>query len=95
MGNIHPIAPNIKLKIGLPVSGWFPKDTEAGRGLTALERMNAGGSLQPIRVVLHSTDGTRLLDADRLRGLKAVSNALASDGPAPMRRSSSVSPIST
>jgi RND superfamily putative drug exporter len=73
------IAPTIKLKIGLPVSGWFPRDTEAGLGLTALQQMNAGGSLQPIRVVLHSTDNTQLLDADRLRGLKAVSNALAAD----------------
>ena len=73
------IAPAVKLKIGLPVSGWFPKDTEAGHGLALLQEMNAGGSLQPIRVVLHSTDGTQLLDADRLRGLKAVSNALASD----------------
>jgi RND superfamily putative drug exporter len=73
------IAPAARMRIGLPVSGWFPKDTEAGRGLAILQRMNAGGSLQPIRVVLHSTDGSQLLDADRLRGLKAVSNALAAD----------------
>ncbi len=73
------IAPAARLRIGLPVSGWFPKDTDAGRGLAVLEAMSAGGSLQPIRVVLHATDGTRLLDVDRLRGLKAVSNALAGD----------------
>ncbi len=73
------IAPVVKLRIGLPVSGWFPKETEAGRGLALLEQMRAGGSLQPIRVVLHTTDGTRLLDLDRLRGLKAVSDAIYRD----------------
>ena len=73
------IAPVAKLRIGLPVSGWFPKDTESGRGLTVLQEMRSGGSLQPIRVVLHSTDGSALLDVDRLRGLKAVSDAIASD----------------
>ena len=73
------IAPTVKLRIGLPVSGWFPKDTEAGRGLSVLQEMNAGASLQPIRVVLHARDSTQLLDADRLRGLKAVSNALLAD----------------
>jgi len=73
------ILPVSQLRIGLPVSGWFPKDTEAGRGLALLEQMRAGGSLQPIRVVLHTTDGTGLWDADRLRGLKAVSDAMYRD----------------
>ncbi|MFI5278857.1 MAG: MMPL family transporter [Gemmatimonadales bacterium] len=73
------IAPVSRLRIGLPVSGWFPKETEAGRGLALLEQMRAGGSLQPIRVVLHTTDGSRLWDADRLRGLKAVSDAMYRD----------------
>lgn len=73
------ILPAAKMRIGLPVSGWFPRDTEAGRGLAELQRMGAGGSLLPIRVVLHATDSTQLLDGDRLRGLKAVSNALAAE----------------
>ncbi|HEY2806445.1 MAG TPA: MMPL family transporter [Gemmatimonadales bacterium] len=73
------ILPTASLHIGLPVSGWFPKDTDAGRGLGVLTAMSAGGSLQPIRVVLHSTDSTRLLDVDRLRGLKAVSRAILAD----------------
>jgi RND superfamily putative drug exporter len=73
------IAPAAMIRIGLPVSGWFPKDTEAGRGLSTLEEMSAGGSLQPIRVVLHSTDSTQLLGPDRLRGLKGVSEAILRD----------------
>lgn len=73
------IAPNVNLHIGLPVSGWFPKDTDAGRGLQVLTAMSAGGSLQPIRVLVHSTDGTALLDPGRLRGLKSVSNAILAD----------------
>src|SRR5207344_3181369 len=67
------IAPAAMIRIGLPVSGWFPKDTESGRGLTVLEEMSAGGSLQPIRVVLRSTDHSQLLVPERLRGLKGVS----------------------
>src|SRR5262249_55592703 len=65
------IAPVARLKIGLPVSGWFPRDTEAGKGLSLLERMHAGGTLQPIRVVLRTTDGSTLFDAARVGGLKA------------------------
>lgn len=81
------IAPAAMIRIGLPVSGWFPKDTEAGHGLSTLEEMSAGGSLQPIRVVLHSTDSTPLLVPERLRGLKAVSDALLRDPRVRMVRS--------
>ena len=73
------IAPVAKLRIGLPVSGWFPKNTEASRGLAVLEQMSAGGSLQPIRVVVHDTTGTALLDAGRLRGLKSISDSILRD----------------
>ncbi len=73
------ILPNVSLHIGLPVSGWFPKDTDAGRGLGVLTAMSAGGSLQPIRVVLRSTDSTPLLAPERLRGLKAISNTIMAD----------------
>jgi len=73
------ISPLTRLKIGLPISGWFPSDTESGRGLAVLQEMSAGGSLQPIRVVVHSTDSTSLWDLDRLRGLKAVSDAILRD----------------
>jgi RND superfamily putative drug exporter len=71
--------PALWLKVGLPVRGWFPKDTEATRGLTVLQEMRAGGSLQPIRVVLDLVDGSAILDLDRLRALKDVSDSLAAD----------------
>jgi RND superfamily putative drug exporter len=71
--------PAVRLKIGLPSRGWFPMDTEAGRGLALLQQMSAGGSLQPIRVVLHLRDGAAVLDPDRLRGLKAISDSIAAD----------------
>ncbi|MBI4541972.1 MAG: MMPL family transporter [Gemmatimonadetes bacterium] len=67
-------APAAWLRIGLPASGWFPKDTEAGRGLEVLEAMGQGGALQPLRVVLTLPDGGAVLDGDRLRGLKALTD---------------------
>ena len=73
------IAPVAKLRIGLPVSGWFPKNTEASRGLAVLEEMSAGGSLQPVRVVVHDTTGAALLDPERLRGLKSLSDSILRD----------------
>ena len=73
------IAPVFWLRAGLPVSGWFPSDTESGHGLSVLEEMSAGGSLQPVRMVLHSTDGSVLLTPERVAGLKAVSDAIQRD----------------
>ena len=71
--------PMFWLSIGLPVEGWFPKDTEAGQGLAQLQRFSQGGSLQPVRVVLVMEDGTPVLDLDRLRGLKQLSDSLAAN----------------
>lgn len=73
------IAPVAKLNIGLPVSGWFPANTESGRGLAVLQEMSAGGSLQPIRVVLRTTDSSQILTPDRIGGLTAVSEAIRRD----------------
>jgi putative drug exporter of the RND superfamily len=69
-------APSFWLRIGLPVSNWFPKDTESSRGLTVLQDMGQGGALQPIRVVVQLPAGTRVLDLDRLRGLKILGDSL-------------------
>jgi len=67
------------LSIGLPVSGWFPRDTEAGRAVTLLEAMGQAGSLMPIRVVLQTGDSSQVLDPDRLRGLARISDAIRAD----------------
>jgi RND superfamily putative drug exporter len=69
-------APVWRVRIGLPASGWFPTDTEAGRGLAVLQDMNQGGTLYPVKVVLTMKDSSQALDLDRLRGLRAVSNAI-------------------
>jgi len=78
--------PALRLRIGLPAHGWLPMDTEAGRGLAVLQRMSAGGSLQPIRVVVHMQDSAQVLDLDRLRGLKAVSDSVRADSRVRMVR---------
>jgi RND superfamily putative drug exporter len=72
-------APALRIRIGLPVSGWFPKDTEASRGLAVLQRMSQGGALQPIKVVLRLEDGGYVLDLDRLRGLRILSDSIRAD----------------
>ena len=69
-------APALWLRIGLPVANWFPSDTDSGRGLAVLQNMGHGGALRPLRVVLEMTDGTAVLDPDRLRGLRALSDSL-------------------
>jgi RND superfamily putative drug exporter len=67
------------LSIGLPVSGWFPRDTEASRAVTILEEMGQAGSLMPVRVVLQTADSTPVLEPDRLRGLARISDRLRED----------------
>jgi len=67
------------LEIGLPVSGWFPRDTEASRAVAVLEEMGQAGSLMPIRVVLQTGDSSQVLDPDRLRGLARISDAIRAD----------------
>jgi RND superfamily putative drug exporter len=71
--------PMLWVRIGLPVSGWFPRDTEAARGLAVLEAMGRGGALQPIKVALSLPDGGYVLELDRLRGLKRFSDAIRGD----------------
>jgi RND superfamily putative drug exporter len=71
--------PVLWLRIGLPVSGWFPRDTEASRAVRLLEEFGQAGSLMPVRVVLHTRDGSMVLDPDRLRGLARLSDRLRED----------------
>lgn len=67
--------PVLRLHIGLPVVNWFPTDTDSARGLAVLQDMGHGGTLRPLKVVLEMTDGSKVLDLDRLRGLRALSDA--------------------
>jgi len=69
-------APALWLRIGLPAANWFPADTDSGRGLALLQDMGHGGALRPLRVVLEMTDSSQVLDPDRLRGLKILSDSL-------------------
>ncbi len=69
-------APALWIKIGLPVSNWFPPDTDSARGLAVLQAMGRGGTLRPLRVVITMDDSSGVLDPDRLRGLKALSDSL-------------------
>ena len=69
-------APALWLKIGMPAANWFPSDTDSGRGLALLEDMGHGGALRPLRVVLDMTDSTQVMDPDRLRGVKTLSDSL-------------------
>jgi len=69
-------APALWLRIGLPAANWFPTDTDSTRGLTLLEDMGHGGALRPLRVVIEMTDSTQVMDPDRLRGLKILSDSL-------------------
>lgn len=71
--------PAFWLRIGLPVSGWFPRNTEATRGLEILEEMNQGGSLQPIRVVLQLPDSAQALAPERIQALAKISDAIRQD----------------
>jgi RND superfamily putative drug exporter len=68
--------PALWLRIGLPVVNWFPTDTDSGRGLAVLQDMGHGGALRPLKIVVGMTDGSQVLDVDRLRGLRALSDSI-------------------
>ncbi|HVM43588.1 MAG TPA: MMPL family transporter [Gemmatimonadales bacterium] len=68
--------PALWLQIGLPVVNWFPTDTDSGRGLAVLEDMGHGGALRPLKVVVQMTDGSPVLDPDRLRGLRELADSI-------------------
>lgn len=68
--------PALWLRIGLPVVNWFPTDTDSGRGLAVLQDMGHGGALRPLKVVVEMTDHSAVLDVDRLRGLRALTDSI-------------------
>ena len=72
-------APVFWIKIGLPARHWWPSQTEAGEGLTALSRMGVAGFVQPIRVLVEVPEGQSAVGAASLRGLRTLSDSLRAD----------------
>ena len=67
------------IKIGLPATGWFPAGTEAAAGVEQLEAIGSRGSLLPVRVVVRSPTGQKVLGAKYLRGLQRLSDSIQSN----------------
>jgi RND superfamily putative drug exporter len=72
-------APVFWIKVGLPSRNWWPKTTEAGRGVAVLEQLGMGNAILPIQVVVKMPEGQRATSAAALRGLKALSDSLKAD----------------
>jgi RND superfamily putative drug exporter len=72
-------APVFWIKIGLPSRNWWPKETEAGRGLQALQDMGVVGVIQPIRLIVQVPAGRRITETTALRGLRTLSDSLRAD----------------
>ncbi len=72
-------APLFWIRIGLPSRHWWPADTEAGEGLSALSRMGVGGYVFPIRVLVEVPEGRTAVQAVSLRGLRTLSDSLRAD----------------
>jgi RND superfamily putative drug exporter len=72
-------APVFWIRIGLPSRNWWPKDTEAGRGLETLQNMGAVGVIQPIRLLIEVPEGRRVTETAALRGLRTLSDSLRAD----------------
>jgi RND superfamily putative drug exporter len=73
------ILPIGHIRIGLPAHGWWPAATEAGQGVERLERMGAGGIINPIRIVVTLPEGERMTSATSLRGLLQLRDSLRAD----------------
>jgi RND superfamily putative drug exporter len=67
------------IRIGLPSRHWWPSGTEAGRGLDVLSRMGVAGYIQPIRILVEAPERRTMVQAQSLRGLRALSDSLRVD----------------
>jgi RND superfamily putative drug exporter len=72
--------PLTSIQIGLPREGWFPLGTEAGAGIRQLEEIGSRGSLLPLRVVVRSPTGDKVVGSRYLRGLQRLSDTIQTDG---------------
>jgi len=71
--------PLLHIKVGLPRSGWFPANTESTNGVEALQEMGAGGSLQPVRIIVRVPEGERVVGSRYLRPLMRLSDSIRAD----------------
>jgi putative drug exporter of the RND superfamily len=67
------------IRIGLPSRHWWPSGTEAGRGLDVLSRMGVAGYIQPVRILVEAPEHRTMVQAQSLRGLRALSDSLRAD----------------
>ncbi|HXV87432.1 MAG TPA: MMPL family transporter [Gemmatimonadales bacterium] len=71
--------PLFQIRIGLPQAGWFPAGTDSDRGAEMLEAMGSRGAVQPVRVILRAPEGSRIVAARYLRGLRRFSDSIQAD----------------
>ncbi len=71
--------PLTQMKIGLPRSGWFPANTESTDGVETLQRMGAGGTLQPVRIIMRAQGEHRIVGSRHLRSLMRFSDSVNAD----------------
>jgi len=72
-------APVFWIRIGLPSRNWWPKATEAGQGVEALDRMGVANIILPVRIVVEVPPGQTAISAATLRGLRALSDSMKAD----------------
>jgi putative drug exporter of the RND superfamily len=72
--------PVTQIRLGLPATNWFPRESESGQGLAMLrDSVGASGAIQPIRVVVQLPEGESALSGRRLPGLKALADSVRKD----------------
>jgi len=71
--------PLAHIKIGLPRSGWFPANTESTDGVETLRSMGAGGTLQPVRILIRVPEGQRVVGSRYIRSLMRLSDSVRVD----------------
>jgi RND superfamily putative drug exporter len=71
--------PLTQIRLGLPVTNWFPPQSESDQGLEALRAMGASGVIHPVRIVVQLPEGESALSARRLPGLKALTDSIRKD----------------
>jgi RND superfamily putative drug exporter len=72
-------APVFSLRIGLPARHWWPSHTDSADGTEVLQRLGAGATSQPIRLLVEFPAGTSAVSAGALRGLQRLSDSIRAD----------------